>query len=376
MFGTVHEEAKKAVNTWKSSESVDLFVEISRSTILINLRCFLGDEFTAKYGLEFTQCYYTMERYAFHLSFIVLPWAPLPNHRLLRKSFKRMLSLLRENINDRLQNPEKYEHSQDYLQFLLRDYAEYNDQFPQHIFTLIFGAHTNTAGTIGWTIAKLIDNPILYTKVKQEMQTLNMDDLSYDVIRTNLPYLDNCVRETIRLFGPVIIFRQAMDNFYLNRDENGVYTCDSQPKFPTGIRVKPSLHQDQQHYPDSKKSDFQKEEKLPATSFFIPKDRFLMCSPTAMHRDPNIYDQPDEYNPDRWNEKIHDELTASKKFLPFGFGKHRCLGFFYGFLIIKTTLVTLLRNNDVELVGNLATPDWEKAIGTPFSKEPITIRVT
>lgn len=49
----------------------------------------------------------------------------------------------------------------------------------------------------------------------------------------------------------------------------------------------------------------------------------VIFSPYATHRDPSLYDDPLRFAPQRWLEAPR---RSPNEFLPFGGGKHRCLG--------------------------------------------------
>jgi cytochrome P450 len=52
----------------------------------------------------------------------------------------------------------------------------------------------------------------------------------------------------------------------------------------------------------------------------IPKGTFVMGNHWSIHMDPDVYKDPQEFNPDRWMENPNLPLVA------FGFGRRKCLG--------------------------------------------------
>lgn len=59
----------------------------------------------------------------------------------------------------------------------------------------------------------------------------------------------------------------------------------------------------------------------------------------AIHRDPNIYPEPDLFNPDRiLGEKHHFH------YLPFGEGPRHCIGLRFGMMQARIGIVTALSN--------------------------------
>lgn len=63
----------------------------------------------------------------------------------------------------------------------------------------------------------------------------------------------------------------------------------------------------------------------------------------AIHHDPDIYEQPDEFRPERFtSEEIKKRPNGS--FLPFGDGPRNCIGFRFGLIEARIALVLLLKH--------------------------------
>ncbi|KAL4273205.1 hypothetical protein GQ457_13G004000 [Hibiscus cannabinus] len=58
--------------------------------------------------------------------------------------------------------------------------------------------------------------------------------------------------------------------------------------------------------------------------YTIPKDWILLVMPTALHLNPNIYEDPLTFNPSRW--KNIGSNAMAKNFIPFGGGNRHCTG--------------------------------------------------
>src|SRR6185503_8385113 len=65
--------------------------------------------------------------------------------------------------------------------------------------------------------------------------------------------------------------------------------------------------------------------------------QLIYVSPWILHRDPRLYDRPDDFDPHRWLD--HDRRRRSLNgFFSYGRGPNRCPG--YAINIAFTTLVT------------------------------------
>jgi sterol 14-demethylase len=69
-----------------------------------------------------------------------------------------------------------------------------------------------------------------------------------------------------------------------------------------------------------------------------------------------VFPNADQYNPERFVEE--DKQTQKYRYLGFGAGRHGCMGENFAYLQIKTIWSVLLRNFDIELVGELPKPDY------------------
>ncbi|XP_049267161.1 cytochrome P450 3A6 [Rhipicephalus sanguineus] len=67
---------------------------------------------------------------------------------------------------------------------------------------------------------------------------------------------------------------------------------------------------------------------------FIPRGTTLVAPPWHIHRDPNIWQNPDEFIPDRFV----NQSAISSTYFPFGLGSHVCLGQRLAMLMMKTVL--------------------------------------
>lgn len=70
----------------------------------------------------------------------------------------------------------------------------------------------------------------------------------------------------------------------------------------------------------------------------------MVIVPTyAIHHDPEIYENPEEFKPERFTPEA-SKLRPSSSFLPFGEGPRNCVGVRFGYLEAKVGLVKLLQN--------------------------------
>lgn len=75
----------------------------------------------------------------------------------------------------------------------------------------------------------------------------------------------------------------------------------------------------------------------------IPTGTFVLLSTYAFHHSPNLYPEPDRFDPERFTIEMKEKRHPCA-FLPFGEGPRNCVGLRFGLLQTKIGLATLLRN--------------------------------
>ncbi len=79
----------------------------------------------------------------------------------------------------------------------------------------------------------------------------------------------------------------------------------------------------------------------------LPKGWLLRVCVWESHRDPNIFPEPNQFNPNRFLEKHY---TASD-YSPFGFAKHACNGVALTNLVCRSVLHTIVTQYEIQVFG-------------------------
>ena len=90
----------------------------------------------------------------------------------------------------------------------------------------------------------------------------------------------------------------------------------------------------------------QLEEDYQLDDYVIPKGYGLCPIPALAHRDPELYPEPDRFNPERFISKKPDRFA----FLPFGGGARLCIGFAFANYQMRVVLGTCLKLFKFELL--------------------------
>ncbi|XP_028062927.1 cytochrome P450 71A1-like [Camellia sinensis] len=163
---------------------------------------------------------------------------------------------------------------------------------------MFIGGTDTTSTAIEWAMTELIKNPTKLKKAQEEVRRVegekskvNEDDIDQMV------YLNWVVKEALSLRAPIpYLFRQ--ESIGNESTKLGGYDI------PPGARV------------------------------FI--------NAWAIHRDPKIWDNPEDFVPERFANNLIDFTGQDFNFNPFGAGRRGCPGFSFGVLIVEYVLANLL----------------------------------
>ncbi|XP_044728134.1 cytochrome P450 4C1-like [Chrysoperla carnea] len=104
---------------------------------------------------------------------------------------------------------------------------------------------------------------------------------------------------------------------------------------------------------------------LKTNGYVVPKGTMVVLFLTSLHRNPNIFPNPEKFDPDRFlPENIRKRNPFA--FIPFGAGPRNCIGQKYAMLQMKTTTSKIIRNFKIlpgyEENGTLYEPDFKAYI--------------
>ncbi len=114
--------------------------------------------------------------------------------------------------------------------------------------------------------------------------------------------------------------------------------------------------------PRGVKSDFEYE------GYLIPAGWHVVVSPMLTHRLPEIYTEPDQFEPARFAPPCEEHKKHPFALIGFGGGSHKCLGYELAQMEIKVILSTLLRQFNWSI-----TPDYSAVapVRQPSKIEPM-----
>ena len=169
----------------------------------------------------------------------------------------------------------------------------------------------------------LIKNPESLKKLQQEVRNVigNKGKVQEDDL-DKLEYLKAVIKETLRLYpvAPLLIPREAIDRCVINGYE-------------------------------------------------IPKKTLVYVNAWAVGRDPNCWERPEEFEPERFMHSSIDYKGTDFELIPFGSGRRICPGISMAAVTMEMTLSNLIYSFDWESPAGAHEIDTLKSPGTVTHKK-------
>ena len=105
---------------------------------------------------------------------------------------------------------------------------------------------------------------------------------------------------------------------------------------------------------------------------YVPAGTNINLWPGMNHMLPELWDNPEKFDPDRFAEPRSEHKRHRYAFAPFGGGAHKCIGLVFGQLEIKAVMHRMLRNYRLELPHPDYKPKYDFA-GMPIPLDGMNI---
>ena len=296
----IENSVEKYFSKWKVGEITDIYQEMDLFTILLSMEIFVGMEADEE-GKRFAYLFETVLNLLFSPPTFLLPYdlPGFPFHRL-RVQGTKLESQLKDLIRRRR---EKGLHGTDSLSMFLQAHDEDGSMMSENeivgeTVAVFRGGSKTSASTLTWTLFLLTQHPDVYARLTDELAGTLRGAAPTLTQLNQLPLLEGVIKESLRLIPPVIWgVRYSSDDF-----EIGGY----------------------QH----------------------KKGSSVIYSSYVTHHMPEIYNDPQRFNPYRW-ETIK---PSAYEYFPFNSGPRRCLGAEFAMMELKITLAMLLQKYHFTLV--------------------------
>jgi cytochrome P450 len=172
------------------------------------------------------------------------------------------------------------------------------------LLTMLIAGHDTSTALLAWTLYLLGSHPDAMEAATAEVDAIVGRGTPTVEQIDSLDFIDRVIKESLRLYPPIHVgTRRAL---------NDLDIC--------GYRV-----------PDG--------------------DR-LLYSIYLTHRDPEHWDEPHAFNPERFVAERGRRTYEPYSYVPFGGGPRNCIGAMYGQFEAKVVLVRILQRVELELVNH------------------------
>ncbi|KAJ5105424.1 hypothetical protein NUU61_002771 [Penicillium alfredii] len=334
------------------SGTIDLAAAMAEITIFTAGRTLQGDEVRAKLTSEFAELYHDLDGGFTPINFM-LPWAPLPRNRKRDAAHARMKEIYLGIIQARRQASAQPEQNKkdmigNLMRCVYRDGTPIPDKEIAHmmITLLMAGQHSSSAISC-WILLRLAAQPEVVNELYEEQVTqlgADLPPLQYSHL-DKLSLHQHVVRETLRI-------------------HSSIHTLMRKVKNPLPV---------------------------PGSDFVVPTSHTLLSSPGVTARDDRYFPNPLTWDPHRWEARpaeVEDDGTdtidygygavskgTKSPYLPFGAGRHRCIGEKFAYLNLEVIVATLVREfrfyNPEDRTG---VPETDYSSLFSRAMEPATVR--
>jgi sterol 14-demethylase len=303
---TIAAEVEAMVADWDDEGEIDLLRWFAELTIYTSSACLIGPRFRNELDGRFAELYHDLEQGTDPIAYID-PYAPIESFRRRDAARLALVELVQGIMERRSDGPPPPEGESDLLDVLLSIKDEDgNARFTADTVTgmfisMMFAGHHTTSGTAAWTLIELLRNPHEMAAVNDELDQLYADgsEVSFQALR-DIPRLESALKEALRLHPPIImVLRVAM-------------------------------------------------EELTYREFTIPAGKFVAASPAICNRLPEDFPDPDAFVPGRYLEGREEDRANPWTWLPFGAGRHRCVGAAFAMMQLKAIFSVLLQGWEFE----------------------------
>jgi sterol 14-demethylase len=303
---TIAAEVEDRVAGWDDEGEIDLLEWFAELTIYTSSACLIGKRFRDELDGRFAHLYHDLEQGTDPIAYID-PYAPIESFRRRDAARVALVELVQGIMARRAAAPAPADGEQDLLDVLMSikeedgSYRFSADTVTGMFISMMFAGHHTTSGTAAWTLIELLRHPHEMGAVNAELDSLYADgsEVSFQALR-EIPHLESALKEALRLHPPLILLlRMAMED-------------------------------------------------LSYGDFAIEAGKMVGASPAICNRIAEDFEDPDAFVPSRYLEPREEDRANPWTWIPFGAGRHRCVGAAFAMMQLKAIFSVLLQGWEFE----------------------------
>ena len=312
-------------------------------TIYTASRSLQGREVRSKFDSTFADLFHDLDQGFSPINFM-LPWAPLPQNRKRDYAQKKMAQTYLDIVKERRRAGNQRDSDDmiwNLMQSVYKDGTTVPDAEVAHLMiALLMAGQHSSSSTSAWILLHLATRPDIMDELYQEQLDVlgpDLPPLTYDTLQ-KLTLNAQVVKETLRMHAPIhSIMRKVTSPM-----------------------------------------------PLEGTPYTIPTTHILLAAPGVTSKASNHFPEPDLWEPHRWDSgspllasnkdiaEADDEKFdfgyglvskgANSPYLPFGAGRHRCIGEAFAYVQLGAILVEFVRTMKLRKLDGK-----EGIVGTDYS---------
>jgi len=299
---TIEREVDEMVAHWDAGGEIDLLDWFSELTIYTSSSCLIGRKFRLQLDDRFGHLYHDLERGTDALAYVDA-YADIASFRARDAARVGLVELIQAIMDSRTATGPPDKSERDLLDVLMSisdddgDARFDADTVTGMFISMMFAGHHTTSGTAAWTLIELLRHPEEMAAVVSELDELYADgaEVSYQALRA-MPHLEGAIKEALRLHPPLILLLRVAN---VDLDVGGRH---------------------------------------------IAAGKMVAASPAVSNRIPEAFDEPLEFRPGRYLDDPPDDAANPWNWIPFGAGRHRCVGAAFAMMQLKAIFSVLLRD--------------------------------
>ncbi len=297
---TIEAEINRMVAAWGDEGEIDLLDWFAELTIYTTSACLIGKPFREELDGRFAALYHELERGTDALAYVD-PYLDIESFRRRDAAREELVSLVQGIIDKRVARGTVPKEERDLLDVLIS--IEMSADYITGIFiSMMFAGHHTSSGTASWALIELMRHPSVMKDVVAELDDLYADgaEVSFQALRS-IPRLEAALKETLRLHPPLIILMRVVA------------------------------------------------EQIELAGHTIPVGTVVAASPRVSNRLASDFPDPDAFDPGRYVDPRQEDLQNRWTWIPFGAGKHRCVGNAFAMMQMKAIFSVILRDYEFEM---------------------------
>lgn len=300
---TIEAEIRRMVADWDQSGEwgeIDLLDWFAELTIYTTSSCLIGKPFREELDASFAHHYHDLERGTDALAYVDPYLEGVESFAIRDRAREQLVGLVQGIIDRRRARGTVPKEERDLLDVLIS--IDMSADYVTGIFiSMMFAGHHTSSGTAAWTLIELLRNPGTMKDVVAELDDLYADgaEISFQALRS-IPRLEAALKETLRLHPPLVIL----------------------------LRVA--------------------QEEIDLAGHTIAPGTMVAASPRVSNRIAEDFPDPDRFDPGRYLDGEQADLVNRWTWIPFGAGKHRCVGNAFAMMQLKAIFSVILRDYEFE----------------------------